>query len=57
MRVLLAICLIGIGLLVGCGGGGGPTAPKEISAPPTTEVTPAPAPTPEPCRPIPKCLS
>jgi hypothetical protein len=55
MKVLLAICLIGIGLLVGCGSG--PTAPKAGSAPPpVTEVTPVPTPTPEPCRPIRKCL-
>src|SRR6202022_4225465 len=47
-KVLLAMCLIGIGLLVGCGGG--PIGPKAISGPPSTEVTPAPAPTPGPCR-------
>jgi hypothetical protein len=54
MKVLLAICLIGIGLLVGCGSG--PTAPKEVLAPPIAEITPVPTPTPGPCRPLPKCL-
>jgi hypothetical protein len=54
MKVLLAICLIGIGLLSGCGGG--PTAPKEVSAPPFSEITPIPTPVPQPCRPVRNCL-
>jgi hypothetical protein len=56
MRVLIAICILVVGALVGCGGG--PTAPNDTA----TQVTPVPtplhpAPTPNlPCRPYPKCL-
>jgi hypothetical protein len=48
MKVLLAICLIGIGLLAGCGGDS-PTAPR--TAPPLIGgVTPGPKPTKTPVR-------
>ncbi len=53
MKILMLICLLGVGLLTACGGG--PTAPAESeighSAPPPTPTPPS------PCRPYPKCVS
>ena len=57
MRALVAICILVVGVLVGCGSG--PTAPNDTAAQVTPVPTsPHPAPTPNlPCRPYPKCLS
>jgi hypothetical protein len=52
MKTLFAICLIGILVIAGCGAG--PTAPSPQQGVEVTPVT-APAPTPGPCRPMPKC--
>jgi len=52
MKAVLAICILVIGVLVGCGGG--PTAPKDTAVQLTPGPTPAPTPV-GPCRPFPKC--
>jgi len=56
MKALIAVCILVLGSLVGCGNG--PTAPRDTN---TARITPAPTPHPAPtpgtpCHPYPKCL-